>query len=189
VRSLRYAFGMRACEWCGDDIPDSRPTAKCCSQRCVGFLVAARRGQAGTIDVECAHCGVIFQAFAGNHPRYCSRSCSDEVRRLERPACGICGNPVRLMRNRYCSKSCSNAARPKPDANAWSTVYGRLQRANPDPEPCALCGGTGEQRHHFDYNRLDDITWLCRRCHQRMHHEGKRLADKKVRPATVQIRS
>lgn len=172
---------MRECAHCGNGIPPERPRAKYCSPSCAGYAVAARRGQVGRVDYECGHCGRIWEDYAGNKRTYCSRSCADEVKRTERPACLVCGDPVRLMRNRYCSKRCSNAARPLGEPGAWSTIYGRLQRAFPNPEPCALCGDPGEARHHFDYNRINDITWLCRTCHQHVHNQGVPTRRKKVR--------
>jgi hypothetical protein len=37
-------------------------------------------------------------------------------------------------------------------------------------EPCALCGTTENvQGHHKDYGKPLEVTWLCAKCHHRIH--------------------
>src|SRR6185312_3724336 len=36
--------------------------------------------------------------------------------------------------------------------------------------PCSICGTTdGVHAHHRDYTRPLDVTWLCPKCHHRLH--------------------
>jgi len=40
------------------------------------------------------------------------------------------------------------------------------------PSICANCGVSGYvEGHHENYSRPLDVTWLCRSCHKRRHHE------------------
>lgn len=42
---------------------------------------------------------------------------------------------------------------------------GKLKR-----KPCEICAATqGVHAHHKDYAKPLDVTWLCARCHHRMH--------------------
>lgn len=36
-------------------------------------------------------------------------------------------------------------------------------------EPCYFCGAKVVHGHHQDYSRPLDVTWLCPRCHHRLH--------------------
>jgi hypothetical protein len=42
---------------------------------------------------------------------------------------------------------------------------GKLKR-----EPCLFCGATENiHKHHRDYSKPLDVTWLCASCHRRLH--------------------
>lgn len=42
---------------------------------------------------------------------------------------------------------------------------GKLERG-----PCSICGTSKHVHgHHKDYSRPLDVTWLCAKCHQRIH--------------------
>lgn len=44
------------------------------------------------------------------------------------------------------------------------------KRAGKIPQlPCAVCGATNSQAHHFDYSRPLDVIWLCRIHHAEVH--------------------
>lgn len=46
-------------------------------------------------------------------------------------------------------------------------LYGRITR----PEICSRCDEiTNIEGHHIDYNRFYDVLWLCRLCHEWLHH-------------------
>lgn len=40
--------------------------------------------------------------------------------------------------------------------------------------PCWTCGDENTVMHHVDYLRPLDVTWLCRKCHSRLHRETKK---------------
>jgi hypothetical protein len=46
------------------------------------------------------------------------------------------------------------------------------RRAHPTQKPCEVCGRANRTfRHHDDYNKPEEIRFLCGSCHQR-HHRG-----------------
>jgi hypothetical protein len=57
--------------------------------------------------------------------------------------------------------------RVKDRARSYAGVY--LRRGKIQREPCADCGGPGEQMHHADYSKPLEVTWLCVLCHRRRH--------------------
>lgn len=39
-------------------------------------------------------------------------------------------------------------------------------------QPCEICGSTeNAEKHHEDYSKPNDITWLCRKYHYERHVE------------------
>ena len=52
---------------------------------------------------------------------------------------------------------------------------GRALRTFRTPSPCIKCGAGNSERHHADgntsNNTVDNIVWLCRRCH--MEEDGR----------------
>jgi ribosomal protein S27AE len=36
-------------------------------------------------------------------------------------------------------------------------------------EPCSKCGEKIAEKHHHDYSKPLDVTWLCRKCHMQEH--------------------
>lgn len=43
---------------------------------------------------------------------------------------------------------------------------GRLAR----PDRCSQCGRVGKvDGHHDDYQKADEVLWLCRSCHMKRH--------------------
>lgn len=162
------------CEHCHADFTDRKhPDRRFCSLRCSGLAGARTRGQEESREQQCAQCGAGFWSMPSAGKRFCSKPCADLGSVKPRPKCECCGEPVRLMRNRYCSKSCRGKAQPRPGITSVSGFYLRAQRANPDPAPCAICGGPGKHRHHHDYSKPEDVTWLCITCHRR-EHAGER---------------
>lgn len=69
----------------------------------------------------------------------------------------------RVLRGRLISKE--QHARQIARARATMAVHrGTLAR-----KPCEQCGEPDAERHHADYSRPLDVTWLCRRCHRALH--------------------
>lgn len=40
-----------------------------------------------------------------------------------------------------------------------------IKRGDIIPKPCVICGETKVDAHHPDYNKPNDIVWLCRKHH------------------------
>jgi ribosomal protein S27AE len=36
-------------------------------------------------------------------------------------------------------------------------------------QPCVICGAARAHAHHKDYTKPLDVTWLCAKCHTRIH--------------------
>ncbi|KKM62596.1 hypothetical protein LCGC14_1520140, partial [marine sediment metagenome] len=149
------------------------------------------------IKYICDECGENFDDW-GSRPRTsCSPSCSPLANSVERPTCLRCGNSVRLMRNVYCSRSCAgksqimskmdgthydrNAAaikkqrrdkyRSDPEYRRKITARVKGYKANPEQEPCELCGKEISDRHHDDYSKPEEVRRLCRSCHIKHHRD------------------
>lgn len=61
----------------------------------------------------------------------------------------------------------SEEQRRKGSCRSYANVYQR--RGKLEPQPCQLCGGPGEEKHHTDYEMPLQVTWLCRPCHVAHH--------------------
>jgi hypothetical protein len=61
--------------------------------------------------------------------------------------------------------------RKHPEAyKAQMTVGNALRDGRISRGPCALCGTTKNiHGHHKDYRKPLDVTWLCAKCHHRIH--------------------
>lgn len=54
--------------------------------------------------------------------------------------------------------------------NARAAVYRAVKKGDLVRQPCEGCGATDNiDGHHEDYSRPLDVSWLCRRCHKRLH--------------------
>ena len=42
------------------------------------------------------------------------------------------------------------------------------------PKPCEVCGESSVEKHHTDYSRPLDVTWLCSAHHKATHAEERR---------------
>ena len=146
-----------------------------------------RPGQ-GEVETVCASCGKRFKDWGSNRRKYCGQRCAGQAIRRDRPKCEVCGKPVRTMRNRFCSRACRGVAQRGVliGVNSYPALYARVQKAHPDPEPCAICGSAGKHRHHPDYSKPLDIVWLCAGCHQRLHSVGKPRRTR-VRPKSIHL--
>jgi len=172
-----YAYGTpfsKECGFCGCRFTAPQNRTSYCSKECSAKAASRARGEGGSVETRCGVCKKVFADFKSNNRMFCSSVCRIKARKKPRPACLLCGRPVRLMRNRYCSKRCSNLSRPKPGTASWMGFYQRAQRANPRPKPCGVCGAPGVVRHHEDYTKTEEVWWLCRTCHQHEHHRGRK---------------
>lgn len=44
-----------------------------------------------------------------------------------------------------------------------------------EKSPCVICDKLPSEAHHSDYKKPLDITWLCKRCHDRHHRIMEKL--------------
>ena len=52
---------------------------------------------------------------------------------------------------------------------AHTAVAHALRNGTLAKEPCLFCGEAEVHAHHRDYERPLDVTWLCPKCHHRLH--------------------
>jgi hypothetical protein len=74
--------------------------------------------------------------------------------------CRKCGaeKPLKLWRKK------------RPDAyRAHSALNNAVRDHRLEKEPCYFCGTPEVHAHHHDYSKPLDVTWLCVKCHQRLH--------------------
>jgi len=98
--------------------------------------------------------------------------------------CDFCGEP--MVRKQYGTRMESERAyqtRRFCNASCWGKMRGnrplsktmarkRSQSLYPAVPPCEECGATERvQRHHKDYQKPEDIRFLCQACHTRIEHE------------------
>jgi hypothetical protein len=57
------------------------------------------------------------------------------------------------------------------NARSYANVYQR--RGKLKPRPCRRCGSKKAEKHHEDYSKPLEVTWLCRPCHTALHYERK----------------
>lgn len=80
--------------------------------------------------------------------------------------CQACHNSYnRRTRPKY--SDLSPEQKLKSNARAMANVYER--RGKLIRQPCADCGGADVQKHHDDYTKPLEVTWLCRPCHMARH--------------------
>lgn len=65
----------------------------------------------------------------------------------------------------------SSEQKKRGAARATARIYerrGKLQR-----QPCEDCGAASEHRHHENYDKPLEVTWLCRECHGKRHSKRR----------------
>lgn len=74
---------------------------------------------------------------------------------------------------RYCYAHRKREDRKDPEVRRREHARNRanklLRRGILIRQPCAHCGNENSQMHHPDYNKPDEVSWLCRTCHDAFH--------------------
>jgi hypothetical protein len=88
------------------------------------------------------------------------------------------GRPKRLCQT--CSSERAKEYRPKYSqltdeqkfkSNARSFANAYQRRGVLTRQPCSACGNPDAEKHHHDYSKPLEVTWLCRPCHMKQHGE------------------
>ncbi len=61
----------------------------------------------------------------------------------------------------------SDGEKIKSRARAYANTHQR--RGLLTPEPCIGCGSLDVEKHHDDYSKPLEVTWVCRECHLLIH--------------------
>lgn len=109
--------------------------------------------------ITCAKCDMVLELSRIFKYAYC-RACHAEHARKTRPKYGELAPLAKL----------------KSNARALANQYekrGKLKK-----QTCFGCGSPDTQKHHEDYTKPLEVTWLCRACHLDYHQwkEKRRVA-------------
>ena len=100
--------------------------------------------------------------------------------------CVKCNNPLepqRVGKHSYClSCHASNMRKVRPKhkdlkplaefkANARGYANAYLNKGVFKKCECSKCGNPKAEKHHHDYSKPLEITWLCRKCHLDHHKQ------------------
>jgi hypothetical protein len=117
-----------------------------------------------------------FYHFANGNPLHICKSCHKERMRLHRLS-----NPQVQERERQRSKTPERRAHLRTVAMRWRQQNPKGYRAHNaannavrdrklSRQACQVCGTIEHvHKHHRDYTRPLDVTWLCAKCHRRLH--------------------
>jgi len=97
-------------------------------------------------DGSCSHCGGERTTLN----RYC-RNCHADYQRHLRPK----------------HSDLTDEQRQRSICRAYANVYQR--RGKLVQKLCEKCGDHKSEKHHNDYNKPLEVTWLCRKCHLSFH--------------------
>jgi hypothetical protein len=107
--------------------------------------------------------------------------------------CVDCGGPRTSGNSPSCrgcrAKASAAVQRHRGSVRAYANVYQR--RGALKPQPCEDCGRSNVEKHHADYSKPLDVTWLCRTCHLRRHENevsretGRSRPDPNLRTANT----
>lgn len=55
---------------------------------------------------------------------------------------------------------------------ARKTLREKIRRGELQRGCCNICSQPNAEGHHSDYNKPDEVVWLCKLHHMRLHHEA-----------------
>ncbi len=116
-------------------------------------------------------CELCEQPFEASHRarRFCSNSCSN----IARPR----GQAVQQYpEGTFYKRHAERLREDKKTKLATDPLHRLKVRArriarelHPIQQPCEECSNEKTSRHHDDYNKPEEIRWLCNRCHAEWH--------------------
>lgn len=108
------------------------------------------------------------------------------MRKITCSGCDEIIEPYRIYKYRYCLKCQAEHHRKyqkgRKQTRAGNTPEQRVKNKARDyanrcikkgilkKQPCSSCGSEKAEKHHSDYSKPLDVTWLCRHCHSRLHN-------------------
>ena len=96
-----------------------------------------RVGFAHRLTLPCQNCGEHFQIHpSGSKRKFCTRACAYAFRTRERPACAVCGEPVKDPASTHCSYTCLGVSRRKPTPRCVRCGAGMSGRKAKLCRPC-----------------------------------------------------
>lgn len=107
--------------------------------------------------IVCSKCNKLLEKSRVGKQAYC-KGCHAEHMRNNRPKHSELKPTAKLNAN----------------ARAYAGEYYR--RGKIKKQPCFGCGGSDSQKHHEDYTRPLDVTWMCRQCHLDYHQWKEKRA-------------
>jgi hypothetical protein len=78
-------------------------------------------------------------------------------------------------RRKQHDRSVKKHRRENPEKYKARTALGNALRDGKisKPKACEVCGDDGQLHgHHHDYSEPLEVTWVCQKCHTRIHHES-----------------
>ena len=121
-----------------------------------GFVLSTTIPQKHCSTRNDLHCGEM---------RWCS-FCHERIARPKQHTCLQCH---REYAKKYRSEHPPTPAdRKKANARSYLHVY--IKRGKVQKKPCQECGNPNAQGHQHDYDKPLDVTWLCMKCHRRLHN-------------------
>lgn len=115
---------------------------------------------------------------------YFSRESSTRKVGVIKTACSYCNGPLeehRIGKQRYClachamfmrltrPKHSELKPEAKMKANARAKSRYLVKKGVIEKKACEKCGSPDTERHHDDYNKPNEVRWLCRPCHLGWH--------------------
>ena len=105
---------------------------------------------------------------------------------MRKPTCCKCAKPIEVTREgkqgycMACHAAYMRLTRPKHSelkpvaklkSNARSYAHVYVNRGTLSLKACTECDSQQSEMHHEDYSKPLEVTWLCRKCHLRLHRE------------------
>ena len=130
-----------------------------------------------TANCEC--CGREFGTYSWEikrgRGRFCSHSCAGIIGAISKHATHSQEGSLNpnwkggRSTDNYYYKLIQKQRYPK-ETKVREQTYEKIRTGKLVKQPCEICGDTKNiQSHHDNYNKPDEINWLCRNHHKKLH--------------------